>query len=86
MCRVQRYHALGSSSVTMVDAMLDVMVDAVVDAMVDPMVDEMVEKPAPVGERCLLHRWPGPPPCTMWALKKRCRDIEQCRTPFGVPI
>ena len=34
-----------------------------------------------------LHRWrgPPPPPCTMWAFENHCGDIEQCRTPFGVP-
>ena len=27
-----------------------------------------------------LHRWPGPPLCTLWASKNPSGDIEQCRT------
>lgn len=24
----------------------------------------------------LMHRWPGTPPCILWALKDHCGDIE----------
>ena len=32
-----------------------------------------------------IHRWPGLPPWTIWALKTHYGDIRQRRTPLAVP-